>query len=129
MHLSENGYLEKVINIASMYGVVVPNHSLYEDKAHVAPIHYGTVKAAMIHLTKELAVRLIDKNIIVNAISYGGVEGRVNEEFLQRYKTLCPQKKMLKEKEVSGSVLFLISNMSNSMIGHNLIVDGGWSLW
>ncbi len=49
--------LFSVINIASMYGVVAPNLALYENPHQQSPINYGTCKAAMIHLTKELAVR------------------------------------------------------------------------
>jgi NAD(P)-dependent dehydrogenase (short-subunit alcohol dehydrogenase family) len=119
---------KKVINIASMYGVVAPNMNLYDDPSH-SPINYGTVKAAMIHLTKEMAVRHAKDGIAVNAVSYGGVEGRVNEEFKKRYANLCPINRMLKESEIAGPIKFLLSENSSGMTGHNLVVDGGWSIW
>ncbi|MBK8190280.1 MAG: SDR family oxidoreductase [Vampirovibrionales bacterium] len=121
--------LRRVINIASMYGVVPFNPTLYEDPEKQAPIHYSVAKAAQIHLTKELAIRLAAKGISVNAISYGGIEGRVNSDFLKRYSALCPMGRMLREEEITGAVSFLISDASQGLLGHNLVVDGGWTIW
>lgn len=125
----QNTTLIKVINVASMYGVVAPNFSLYENPHQDSPISYGTCKAAMIHLTKELAVRLAEKNIQINAISYGGVEGRVNEDFLKRYANLSPQGKMLQENELYAPVRFLLSEDATPLTGHNINYDGGWTIW
>ena len=121
--------VSNIIHIASMYGVVPPNPTLYEDPAKQSPIQYGTAKAGMIHLNKELAVRLAPQGIRVNAVSYGGVEGRVSDTFLARYNTLLPMGRMLREEEVAGPVAFLASDASSGMTGHNLIYDGGWSVW
>ena len=121
--------LKSIINIASIYGVVPPNPTLYENPERESPINYSVAKSALIHLTKELAIRLADKKIRVNAISYGGVEGRVSEEFKKRYARLCPMGRMLKEEEVVGAVYFLVSEMSAGITGHNLVVDGGWTVW
>ena len=46
-----------------MYGVVPPNKNLYTDKYKSSPIYYGVSKAAEIHLSKELAVRLQKKKL------------------------------------------------------------------
>ncbi len=121
--------LRHIINISSMYGVVPANPNLYENPQQESPIQYGVAKAALIHLTKELAIRLANKKIQVNAISYGGIEGRINPAFKKRYATFCPLGKMLKEEEVIGAVDFLVSNFSTNITGHNLVVDGGWSVW
>ncbi|AFM05856.1 dehydrogenase of unknown specificity, short-chain alcohol dehydrogenase like protein [Bernardetia litoralis DSM 6794] len=121
--------LFSVINVASMYGVVAPNLALYENPHQDSPISYGTCKAAMIHLTKELAVRFADKKIQVNAISYGGVGGRVNESFLKRYENLSPQRKMLQEDELYAPIRFLLSEDATPLTGHNINYDGGWTLW
>lgn len=125
----KNSELKNIINIASIYGVVAPNPTLYNNPEKESPIHYGIAKAALIHLTKELAVRFSGKGVRVNAISYGGVEGRVTEDFQERYAKLCPMGRMLKEEEVIGVADFLISDMSIGMTGHNLVVDGGWTVW
>lgn len=124
------GYtLKNVINISSIYGVVPPNKSLYDDGYQNSPIQYGVTKAALIHLTKELAVRLADKGVRVNCISYGGVEGRVDENFKKRYAKLVPNGNMLKKAEVGGPLLFLASEASSGMTGQNIIYDGGYTIW
>lgn len=121
--------LENIIFISSMYGVVTPNPSLYEDFEKSSPIQYGVVKSAQIHLTKELAVRLAKYNIRVNCISFGGIKGRANNDFCDRYEKLTPLGGMLEQEEVVGPVDFLVSENSKRMTGHNLLYDGGWTLW
>ncbi len=127
--LHKNSKLKNIINIASMYGVVAANPKLYDDPEQDSPIQYSVAKAALIHLTKELAVRLAPKGIRVNCISYGGVEGRNDSKFLKRYSQLCPIGRMLKDDDVYGAIEFLDSEKSQGVTGHNLIVDGGWSIW
>ena len=126
---AEGGKLEKIINISSIYGVVPFNPNLYTNYPHSSPIQYSLAKAATIHLSKELAIRLKDKNVQVNTVSYGGVKGRVDETFLQRYAQLCPDGDMLDEDQVIGPVAFLASEASKGMTGQNLIQDGGWTVW
>jgi NAD(P)-dependent dehydrogenase (short-subunit alcohol dehydrogenase family) len=128
IQLSKTGNLKRIVNISSMYGIVPFNPNLYE-KNHQFPFHYSCAKAALIHLTKELSIFLADKGIQVNAISYGGVEGRVDDTFQQKYAVLCPTQRMLHDNEVVGAVDFLTSDASIYITGHNLIVDGGWSVW
>lgn len=124
-----NGKLRRIINVGSIYGIVATNAALYEKEEQRAPIHYGVAKAALLHLTKEMAVRLAKRQIAVNAVSYGGVEGRVDEGFKARYGALCPMGRMLREDEVAGSILFLMSESAESITGQNIVVDGGWSAW
>lgn len=122
-------YIESVINISSIYGIVAPNKNLYKDKYRSSPIFYGISKAAQIHLTKELAVRLSQENIRVNSVSFGGVEGRVSSKFKKKYSFMCPAGRMLKTKEVFGPIWFLASDHSSGATGHNLVIDGGWTIW
>ena len=122
-------HLKNIVNISSMYGVVPPNKNLYEDQYKSSPIYYGISKAAEIHLTKELAVRLANKNIRTNSISFGGFQGRVNKKFKENYKKMCPMGRMLNLKEIFSPVWFLCSDQSSGATGHNLVIDGGWSIW
>jgi len=124
----KNTKLEKIINISSIYGVSVPNLSIYKNPNKESLISYGTSKAGMIHLTKELAIRLANKNITVNAISYGGVKGKANKEFEKKYSKISPQNKMLNLNEIFSPLDFLISDKAININGHNLIIDGGWTL-
>lgn len=121
--------LNAVVNIGSMYGEVAPNPALYGGTLDRSPIQYGVSKAALHHLTRELAVRLAPKHIRVNCVAYGGVEGRVDEGFLTRYAQLVPSRRMLKDPEVIGPVEFLLSDTSSAVTGHVLVADGGWSVW
>lgn len=127
--LAHGGTFRRVVNIGSMYGLVAANPSLYADPARQSPIHYGVAKAALVHLTKELAVRLAVRGVEVNCVAYGGVEGRVDEAFKSRYGQLCPAGRMLREDEIPGPVAWLLSDACSGMTGQVLTVDGGWSVW
>jgi NAD(P)-dependent dehydrogenase (short-subunit alcohol dehydrogenase family) len=125
---SSDSALASVINISSIYGMVAANPALYGKPADRPPMHYGVTKAALLHLTKELAVRLAPK-VRVNAITYGGIEGRADDDFKHRYGSLTPLKRMMRPDEVFGPLEFLISDGATSVTGHNLVADGGWTLW
>lgn len=120
--------LKNIVNISSMYGVTAVNKNLYLDSEAPSPTRYSTAKAALIHLSKEMAVQYAPE-IRVNTLSFGGVQGRSTEDFEKRYAKLCPQEKMLDMSDVIPPLLFLVSSASKGMTGHNLIVDGGWTIW
>jgi len=126
---SRNHILKSVVNIGSMYGEVAPNPALYEGTLERSPIQYGVSKSALHHLTRELAIRFSQKQIRVNCVAFGGVEGRVDEAFRERYAQLVPSRRMLRESEISGPVEFLLSDASKAVNGHVLLADGGWTLW
>ena len=120
--------LRDVIFISSMYGNVAPTPSLYTSFKQQSPVNYGVVKAAQIHLVKELAVRLAP-NVRVNAISYGGVEGRVDNAFKERYAKLTPSQRMLNHDDLFPPVKYILDNEKLNVTGENLKVDGGWTIW
>lgn len=121
--------LKKIINISSMYGVVPYDPQLYNNPAQETPLQYSLSKCALIHLTKELAIRLREQNIMVNAVSYGGVEGRAAEDFKERFRRVTPLKRMMQPEETIDAVEFLIKDNSHYMTGQNIIVDGGRTIW
>ncbi|MEX1199302.1 MAG: SDR family oxidoreductase [Methylophaga sp.] len=129
LYQSQADSLRTVTNIGSQYGLVAANPSLYTDYPKQSPIQYGVAKAALHHLTKELAVRFAAQGVRVNCIAYGGVEGRVDEAFKQRYAELTPSRRMLMESEIAGPLDFLVSETSNAVTGQTLVADGGWSIW
>lgn len=129
LSMQKNSQLQRVVNIGSMYGMVAANPQLYTDLDKQSPVHYGVAKAGLAHLTKELAVRLAGKGIQVNCVAYGGVEGRVDEAFKQRYAQLCPMGRMLTKDEIVGPVDMLLSDKCSGVTGQTLPVDGGWGIW
>ncbi len=127
--LQEHSGLNSIINVGSIYGSVPFNPHLYDERyPAAAPIQYSLAKAALNHLTKELAIRY-RKRCRVNTVSYGGVEGRVDQEFRKRYAQLCPEETMLNEEQTVGPVRFLVSDAAKGITGQNIIQDGGWTVW
>ena len=122
-------HLKKIINISSMYGIVPYNPTLYENPKIETFPQYSLSKAAMIHLTKELAIRFKDKNILVNTISYGGIDNGVDERFKRKFSKITPLKRMMKPEETISAVEFLIEDKSNYITGQNIVVDGGRTVW
>ena len=120
--------LKDIIFISSIYGNVAPNHFLYHNFERESAVNYGVVKAAQIHLTKELAVRLAPKTR-VNAISFGGVEGRADDAFINRYGKLTPSGRMLNKQDLYPTVKYLLDNPNLNITGENIKVDGGWTIW
>ena len=116
-----------IINIASDLGVIAPDHRIYNGD--VKPVDYSVTKHGVIGLTKYLATYFADKNIRVNSISPGGVYTNQPEDFVERLSNLIPMNRMANVDEYKGSIVFLCSDASSYMTGHNLIVDGGRSVW
>ena len=117
-----------IVNIGSIYGIVAPSVSLYQEQEFFSPCGYGMSKAALIHLTKYLSVVLAPK-IRVNSVSPGGIKRNQNEQFITRYQNLTPLKRMNSENETSEVVTFLVSEKSSYVTGQNFVVDGGWTVW
>lgn len=120
--------LTSIVNISSQYSMVAPNPNLYPDGLASSSIGYGVAKAALNHLTRELAVRLSKHDIRVNAVAFGGFEGRANRDFIDKYSEMVPNGRMLSIKEAGGPVEFLLDNCSSSVNGHVLVADGGWTI-
>lgn len=127
------GGSSSIINIASMYGIVSPDHSIYGDSKENNPPYYGAAKAALIQLTRYAACQLAEDNIRVNCISPGPFpELKVITENPEFYRKLCdkvPMKRIGRSEELQGPLLFLASDASTYVTGVNLAVDGGWTSW
>jgi len=117
-----------VINVASIYGVLGPDMSLYDGTEMGNPAAYAASKGGLIQLTRWLSTTLAP-GIRVNAISPGGLERGQPELFQKRYVTRTPLKRMGSEEDFKGITAFLASDLSAYMTGQNIMVDGGWSAW
>ena len=118
-----------IINIASLYGVVSPNHNMYPGTGIVQPVAYTVSKHGVIGLTKYVSTWFAKSGIRVNSITPGGIYDGHDGLFLERFKNLNPIGKMSDKSELQGGIVFLASDSSSHVIGHNLIIDGGWTVW
>lgn len=119
----------KIINLASTYGVVSPDPRVYGRSGVNSPPAYGAAKAAVIQLTRYLAVHWREHNIRVNCLVPGGVFDNQDEEFVREYERRTPLGRMAKADDYQGAVLFMASPASDYMTGAVVTVDGGWTAW
>ncbi|MCB0742530.1 MAG: SDR family oxidoreductase [Ignavibacteriae bacterium] len=117
-----------IINISSVYGVMVPKFEIYNRTNMTMPVEYAAIKSGLIHLTKYMAQYFKADQIRVNAISPGGILDNQPQSFLNEYKKHCAMKGMLDPSDIVGALIFLLSDHSKYVNGQNIIVDDGFSL-
>lgn len=125
--LEQSGH-GSVINIGSIYGIVGPQLALYEGTTIGNPGAYAASKGGLLQLTRWLASVMAPK-VRVNMITFGGVFREHKEPFLSRYVSRTPLGRMATEEDAKGAAVYLASDASAYVTGHNLVVDGGWTVW
>lgn len=118
-----------IINIASIYGVAAPDQRIYDGLSFCTPAIYAVSKAGVLGLTRYLSTYWADKGVRANAITPGGVFRGHEDPFLSRYSARVRMGRMANQDEFRGAVVYLASDASSYVNGHNIMVDGGLTAW
>lgn len=117
-----------IINISSIQGVGAPAFETYEGTNMHSPVEYTVAKHGLIGMTKYMAKMFKKDGIRVNSISPGGILDNQPKTFLNQYKKRCGTKGMLDSQDLTGALLFLLSDGSTYVNGQNIIIDDGFGL-
>lgn len=112
----------KVINIASIDGISVNPQETYS---------YAASKAGLIHLTRRMALRLIQDGIVVTAIAPGAFASDMNRDARDHAEEISrriPAGRIGTDEDMAGAAIFLASRAGDYVVGETLVVDGGVNL-
>lgn len=124
-----------IINIGSDLSIIAPNQSIYKQKSFkensqpVKPVTYSVIKHGIVGLTKYLSTYWAEKGVRCNCLSPGPIDQGQNKNFLSKVKKQIPILKLAKPDDFKEAIKFLCSEKSSYMNGHNLVIDGGKSVW
>lgn len=118
-----------IVNIASIYGVVGNDFSLYQAYGGTSPAAYSAIKGGLINFSRYLASYYGKHNLRINCVSPGGIIDEKNQHpsFIENYSQKSPLGRMGRPEEIAPAISFLLSDDASFITGHNLMVDGGWT--
>jgi len=116
-----------LVHIASIYGIVGNDFSVYENTELTSPAAYSAIKGGLINFSRYLASYFGKYNLRSNCVSPGGVFNNQNKTFVGQYSQKVPLKRMANPNDIAPTVSFLLSSESNYITGQNIAVDGGWT--
>ncbi|HXH34434.1 MAG TPA: SDR family oxidoreductase [Plantibacter sp.] len=120
-----------IVNLGSLYAGIAPDPSMYDhlqlDPPFLKPPAYGASKAGVLSLTRYFARLWGPYGVRVNALSPGGVLGGQDPEFLRKFTARTPLRRLAEADDLTGPLLFLASEASRYVTGHELRVDGGFT--
>lgn len=120
-----------IVNIGSLYATVAAEPGFYDhlglDPPFLKPAAYGASKAGVLNLTRYFARLWGPYGVRVNALSPGGVAAGQDPVFVRKYTARVPLGRMAETADLTGPLLFLASDASSYLTGHELRVDGGFT--
>ena len=117
-----------LIHVSSIQGVSTPKFEHYQGTLMVSPIEYSAIKSGIISITRYLAKYCKGQKIRVNCISPGGILDNQPKIFLEKYNSTCASKGMMDSQDLNGTIIYLLSSLSQYVNGQNIIIDDGWVL-
>ena len=112
----------KVINVASIDGQTVNPQETYS---------YAASKAGLIHLSKRMALRLVEDNIVLNAICPGAFASEMNRAARDEAEAVAariPARRIGVDDDMAAAAIYLASRAGDYVVGTTLTVDGGVNL-
>ncbi len=125
--IMKNQKFGSIVNVASIYGSLGPDFTIYENTDMTMPAAYSAIKGGVINFSRYLSSYFGSYNIRVNCVSPGGIFNNQSNVFVENYEKKVPMKRMGLPVDIAPSVTFLLSDESSYITGQNLIIDGGWS--
>jgi NAD(P)-dependent dehydrogenase (short-subunit alcohol dehydrogenase family) len=116
-----------LVHIASVYGVVGNDFTIYDNTPLTSPAAYSAIKGGLINFSRYLASYFGKHNVRSNCVSPGGIFDHQNEAFVKQYEHKVPMKRMGTPDDIAPAVSFLLSDGAKYITGQNLVVDGGWT--
>ncbi len=114
-----------IVNIASIYGVIASDMSLYSGTQINPVAGYSAIKGGLISFSRYLASYHGPFGIRVNCVSPGGIFDHQDPQFVKRYEARVPLGRMGRPEDIAPVVSFLLSEDAQYITGQNIIVDGG----
>jgi NAD(P)-dependent dehydrogenase (short-subunit alcohol dehydrogenase family) len=127
LEIMKNQKFGSIVNVASIYGVVGPDFSVYNGTNMTMPAAYSAIKGGIISFTRYVAAYFGPYGVRINCVSPGGIFDNQNPIFVQNYNNKVPMKRMGTPSDISPAIVFLLSDETTYITGQNLIIDGGWT--